>query len=139
MEAIAAPRASVLIGPPRRKFAGLRMRPSSLTRLPKSTSLDKNLTLTTSLESVYAVYGKMATEMSEVRLNLIDNERILQGTIHGSVVDLSVAALSADPETIAELDAALSRYCRAFSSETIPTSAINQSHAFPWLREVSEI
>jgi hypothetical protein len=40
--------------------------------------------------------------MSEVRLNLIDSLRILQGTIHGSVVDACVAALSAEPETIAE-------------------------------------
>jgi hypothetical protein len=47
--------------------------------------------------------------MSEVRLNLIDPLQILQGTIHGSVVDACVAALSAEPETIAELDAALAR------------------------------
>jgi hypothetical protein len=50
--------------------------------------------------------------MSEVKLNLIDAQSILTGTIHGSVADSSVAALSAEPETIAELEAALGRYIR---------------------------
>jgi len=50
--------------------------------------------------------------MSEVKLNLIDAQSILTGTIHGSIADSSVAALSAEPETIAELAAALGRYIR---------------------------
>jgi hypothetical protein len=50
--------------------------------------------------------------MSEVKLNLVDAERVLHGTIHGSVADACVAALSAEPETIAELEAALSRYIK---------------------------
>lgn len=60
--------------------------------------------------------------MSEIRLNLIDADQILVGTIHGSVGDRCVAALAAEPETIAELEAALARYmkptgdCRAFAS-----------------------
>jgi hypothetical protein len=45
--------------------------------------------------------------MSEVRLNFIDSQKILLGTIHGSVVAACVAALSAEPETIVELEAAL--------------------------------
>ncbi|HEY5838920.1 MAG TPA: hypothetical protein VIT19_07780 [Pyrinomonadaceae bacterium] len=48
--------------------------------------------------------------MSEVRLNLIDSQQILQGTIHGSIADACIAALSAEPETIGELQAALARY-----------------------------
>jgi hypothetical protein len=48
--------------------------------------------------------------MSEVKLNLVDAERVLHGTIHGSLVDACVAALSAEPETIAELEDALARY-----------------------------
>lgn len=68
--------------------------------------------------------------MSEVKLNLVDAERVLHGTIHGSVADTCVAALSAEPETIAELEAALARYikpCNAngyfswFSSTQCPT------------------
>jgi hypothetical protein len=50
--------------------------------------------------------------MSEVKLNLVDAERVLHGTIHGSVADACVAALSAEPETIAELEAALARYIK---------------------------
>ena len=50
--------------------------------------------------------------MSEVKLNLIDSRQVLHGTIHGSVADACVAALSAEPETIAELSAALARYIK---------------------------
>ena len=50
--------------------------------------------------------------MSEVKLNLIDTQQILHGTIHGSVADACVAALSAEPETIAELTSALTRYIK---------------------------
>ena len=48
--------------------------------------------------------------MSEVRLNLTDSEQTISGTIHASVADRAVAALSAEPETIAELQAALARF-----------------------------
>src|SRR6476620_10988185 len=54
--------------------------------------------------------------MSEVKLNLVDAERVLHGTIHGSVAGSCVAALSAEPETIAELDAALARYLKLCDS-----------------------
>lgn len=50
--------------------------------------------------------------MSEVKLNLVDAHTMLSGTIHGSVADSAVAALSAEPETIAELEAALARYIK---------------------------
>lgn len=50
--------------------------------------------------------------MSEVKLDIIDAQNILTGTIHGSIADRCVAALSAEPETIAELEAALSRYIK---------------------------
>jgi hypothetical protein len=48
--------------------------------------------------------------MSEIRLNLVDSTSILSGTIHGSYGDRCVAALSAEPETILELEAALERF-----------------------------
>lgn len=48
--------------------------------------------------------------MSEVKLNLTDAQYTISGTIHGSVADACVAALSAEPETIAELEAALARF-----------------------------
>ena len=50
--------------------------------------------------------------MSEVKLNLVDAEQTLVGTVHGSIADACVAALSAEPETIAELEAALARYVK---------------------------
>ena len=68
--------------------------------------------------------------MSEVKLNLVDAEQVLHGNIHGSVADYCVAALSAEPETIAELEGALARYIKprdaigyftCFSSTLCPT------------------
>ncbi len=56
--------------------------------------------------------------MSEVKLNLVDTERVLNGTIHGSIADACVAALSAEPETIAELEAALARYIKPNNSNS---------------------
>ena len=50
--------------------------------------------------------------MSEVKLNLVDSHTILSGTTHGSVADSAVAALSAEPETIKELEVALGRYIK---------------------------
>jgi hypothetical protein len=70
--------------------------------------------------------------MSEVKLNLVDAKRVLHGTIHGSVADTCVAALSAEPETIEELDAALARYIKGhdgsghfawFCSRDCPTNS----------------
>lgn len=55
--------------------------------------------------------------MSEVKLNIIDAQNILTGTIHGSIADRCVAALSAEPETIAELEAALGRYIKTQEGE----------------------
>ena len=56
--------------------------------------------------------------MSELKLNLIDKERVLHGTIHGAVADRCVAALSAEPETLAELEAALARYMKPRESHS---------------------
>lgn len=49
--------------------------------------------------------------MSEVRLVLRDAAREIRGTCHGSTADRLIAALSAEPETIAELDQAIERFC----------------------------
>src|SRR6266478_408881 len=76
--------------------------------------------------------------MSEVKLNLVDAKRVLHGTIHGSVADACVAALSAEPETIEELEAALARYIKPrdtnayfnwFSSIHCPTNFFSVSSA----------
>jgi hypothetical protein len=67
--------------------------------------------------------------MSEVKLNLVGGQRILVGTVHGSIADACVAALSAEPETIADLEAALGRYVKP----------LDQFGAFGSFRSRSEI
>ncbi len=49
-------------------------------------------------------------DMSEVRLVLRDAECDWSGTVHGSVANAMVAALAADPVTLAELELALERF-----------------------------
>lgn len=61
--------------------------------------------------------------MSEIKLNLLDSQTSIIGTIHGSVGDALVAALSADPETIDELEMALKRFQRC---KMIPASSFNR-------------
>src|SRR5438105_10191305 len=51
--------------------------------------------------------------MSEIKLSVCDATRGLYTTIHGSRLDYLVAALSADPETLDELQAALARFLPA--------------------------
>ena len=50
--------------------------------------------------------------MSEVTLVLLDADRAIHGTCHGSVAEAVNAALSADPETIEELEVAVGRFIR---------------------------
>ena len=64
--------------------------------------------------------------MSEVKLNLVDSQQILHGTIHGSIADACVAALSAEPETIAELSDALARYIKPIDDQR-PFGAFHSS------------
>jgi hypothetical protein len=77
--------------------------------------------------------------VSEVKLNLIDAQHVLHGTIHGSFADACVAALSAEPETIAELAWALTRYRRPLHDHgpfatfhSSVNSASPQLDAEPW-------
>ncbi len=50
--------------------------------------------------------------MSEIRLNVLDAGRAMCGEIHASVADSAVAALSAEPETIDELQDAMARFTK---------------------------
>jgi hypothetical protein len=50
--------------------------------------------------------------MSEVRLVVREAERDWSGTIHGSCADVAVAALSGDPVTMKELEAAAARFAK---------------------------
>src|SRR5262249_15385092 len=51
--------------------------------------------------------------MSELRLNIRDRNSAIHGEVHGGIADAVIAALSAEPETIAELEAALNRFIKA--------------------------
>lgn len=48
--------------------------------------------------------------MSELTFNIIDNSRTVSGYAHGSFVPTLLAALAAEPETIAELESACERF-----------------------------
>ena len=50
--------------------------------------------------------------MSCIRLNLIDFSQIVSGDVHGSIGDAVIAALSAEPETIGELELAVGRFIK---------------------------
>ncbi len=50
--------------------------------------------------------------MSEIMLNLLDARRTIHGPVHGSMGERIIAALSAEPESIDEVQAALARFVR---------------------------
>ena len=50
--------------------------------------------------------------MSEIRINIIDGERTISGEMHGSFGDVLVAALTAEPETVEELEIATQRFIK---------------------------
>jgi len=54
--------------------------------------------------------------MSEVRFIVRESERDWSGTMHGSSADRAIAALSADPVTLAELEAACARFAKPSSN-----------------------
>jgi len=66
--------------------------------------------------------------MSEIKLNLLDSHTLLTATVHGSVGDALVAALSAEPETINELETALKRFQKC---ESIPASSLRRQARGP--------
>jgi hypothetical protein len=54
--------------------------------------------------------------MSEIRLNIITATQTISGTIHGSFGDVMVASLTAEPETIEELETAIQRFIKRESN-----------------------
>ncbi len=48
--------------------------------------------------------------MSEIRINIIDQNQTISGDIHGSFGDVIVASLTAEPETVEELEFAAQRF-----------------------------
>jgi len=70
--------------------------------------------------------------MSEIKLNLLDSHTSIHATVYGSVGDALVAALSAEPETIDELETALNRFQKC---KTIPASSLTRREG----REIDEM
>lgn len=64
---------------------------------------------------------KGTPHMSEIKLYLLDSHSCISATVHGSVGDALVAALSTEPETIEDLESALSRFQ---ACTTIPASSL---------------
>jgi hypothetical protein len=50
--------------------------------------------------------------MSEIRINILDASRAINGTLHGSLADAVLAGLSAEPETIEELEDSMARFAK---------------------------
>jgi hypothetical protein len=70
--------------------------------------------------------------MSEMRLNVLDSGRAICGAIHGSVGDAAVAALSAEPETIEELQEAMARFIQPIGDSRPFASFDAGTNSEPW-------
>ncbi len=53
--------------------------------------------------------------MSEIRININDQNQTISGDIHGSFGDVIVASLTAEPETIEDLETAIQRFIKSES------------------------
>ena len=56
--------------------------------------------------------------MSDIRINIITDTRTISGDIHGSFGDVMVASLTAEPETIEELETAIQRFIKRESDKS---------------------
>ena len=67
--------------------------------------------------------------MSYVRLNIIDQTQTINDEVHGYFADALVAALTAEPETVEELGAALARFIKP-QSEGSPFAGFREGEDF---------
>ena len=70
--------------------------------------------------------------MSEIRLNIIDAKGAIQGAVHASIGDAVIAALSAEPETVGELEAALGRFNKHLEQQSLFASFDPGVNTRPW-------
>src|SRR5215813_5221723 len=70
--------------------------------------------------------------MSELRLNIRDRNTAIHGEVHGGIADAVIAALSAEPATIAELKAALNRFIKPTESVEPLASLREGLNKEPW-------
>jgi hypothetical protein len=70
--------------------------------------------------------------MSELRLNILDAGQAICGEIHGSVAEAVVAALSAEPETIEELQDAVARFIKPVNDDPSFAAFDDGTNDEPW-------
>jgi hypothetical protein len=70
--------------------------------------------------------------MSEMRINILDASRAVNGTLHGSIADAVLAGLTAEPETIEELEDAMARFAKPAGNERHLATFLNGINEVPW-------
>ena len=70
--------------------------------------------------------------MSEIRINILDASRAVNGTLHGSIADAVLAGLAAEPETIEELEDAMARFAKPADNERHLANFLDNVNEEPW-------
>ncbi len=70
--------------------------------------------------------------MSELRINILDGSRAVNGTLHGSLADAVLAGLAAEPETIEELEDAMVRFAKPADNERHLAGFSDDIDEEPW-------
>jgi len=70
--------------------------------------------------------------MSELKINILDASRAINGILHGSFADAILAGLTAEPETIEELEDAMSRFARKADNERHLDGFLDGVDEEPW-------
>jgi hypothetical protein len=70
--------------------------------------------------------------MSEIRINILDASRAINGALHGSIADAILAGLSAEPETIEELEDSMTRFAKSADNKRRLAGFINGVNEEPW-------
>lgn len=70
--------------------------------------------------------------MSEIRINILDASRSINGILHRSKADAVLAALAAEPETIEELEDAMARFARPADNKGHLAEFLNGINEEPW-------
>jgi len=70
--------------------------------------------------------------MSELRINILDASRAINGTLHGSLADSILAGLAAEPETIEELEHAMARFTKPAGDSRFLADFSDGVNPEPW-------
>ena len=70
--------------------------------------------------------------MSEIRINILDASRAVNGTLHASIADAILAGLAADPDTIEEVEDAMTRFAKPVDNERHLVEFLDGINKEPW-------